>query len=158
MARTVPFLRLLAVVASLLGLAACGGGSTNSGPFGTIGNPNTFSAVCDPGTQVQLASPTPGQTGVSSNIGSIIVVANGNANTLYNTYQSWNVILQDNFGNTVTGGPLSLVPFNSGPHPYGSDFYYSSSIPSLAPGRNWNVGLVQSFSNCSPYSLFGFST
>jgi hypothetical protein len=142
----------------MLALAACnGGGTSNNGTFSPFG-PNPFTGQCDPGTQVQLANPQPGQTGVNPGIGSITIVANGNNNTLYNTYSQWNLILQDNFGNTVQGGQLNLTPYPNGPHPYASDFYYQSSIPSLPFGRNWNVGLVQSFSNCAPYSLFGFST
>jgi hypothetical protein len=159
MARSLPTLQLLALSVAVLGLTACGAGgySNNNGSYNPIGN-NGFGITCDPGTQVQLANPQPGQTGVPGNIGSITIVANGNANTLYNTFSSWNVILSDNFGNTVVGGQLNLVPFNNGPHPFPSDFYYSSSIQTLPSGRSWNAGLVQTFSNCAPYSLFGFST
>ena len=160
MARSLPTLQLLALSVAVLGLTACGAGygsSNGNGSYNPFGN-NPFGVTCDPGTQVQLANPQPGQNGVPTNIGSITIVANGNANTLYNTYSSWNVTLTDNFGNTVTGGQLNLVPYPNGPHPFLQDFYYSSSIPTLPFARSWNAYLVQTYSNCAPYSLFGFST
>jgi hypothetical protein len=113
---------------------------------------------CDTGTQEQLASPTPGQTGVSSTIGQIIMVANGNGNALYNSYGQWQITLTDNFGNTVVGGPLSLVPFPSGPHPYPSDFYYASSIQQLATGRTYTAFLVRIGGSCPSIPLGSFST
>lgn len=146
----------LALGAFTLALAACGGGgrSTAPGPFG----PNPFVVQCDPQTNVQLASPVPGQSGVSTTIGSITIVANGNNNLLYTTYPQWYVTLIDNQGNTVNGGSLKLVPFPNGPHPYQSDFYYSSSIPTLPAGSSWSAGLVEAGQNCSPDFLGNFST
>lgn len=134
----------------LLAFTSCSGG----GPGGIFGGP----PVCNPGTQVQLASPTPNQSGVSSGIGHVIIVANGNTDTLYNTYAQWQLILVDNFNGQTTGGSLSLVPDPSGPHPYPSDFYYSSSVPQLATGRNWNVELIQNGNSCTPASVGSFST
>ncbi|MGH7330671.1 MAG: hypothetical protein ACREJX_20160, partial [Polyangiaceae bacterium] len=134
-------LRLLSLAVVTFALTACGGGGggySSANPF----NPNPFAgAQCDPGTAVQLANPQPGQT-VSPTMGSVTIVASGNNNTLYNTYTQWNVVLTDNFGNTINGGSLSLTSYPSGPHPYQSDFYYASSIPSLPTGRQWAAGLV----------------
>ena len=113
---------------------------------------------CDTGTQEQLASPTPGQTGVSTTIGQVIMVANGNNNALGNSYSQWQITLTDNFGNTIVGGPLNLVPFPSGPHPYASDFYYSSSIQQLASGRTYNAFLTRNGTPCPTIQLGSFST
>jgi hypothetical protein len=156
MASPLPYLRFLALGAFTLALAACGGGGGTAAP-GAFG-PNPFVAQCDPGTQVQLANPQPGQFGVPTNIGSIVIVANGNNNALYSTYPQWFVILTDNFGNTINGGPLSLTSYPNGPHPYQSDFYYSSSIGNLPAGATWNAGLVSSNNNCSADPLGSFST
>lgn len=114
--------------------------------------------VCSTGTQTQLASPTLGQTGVSPNVGQVIAVANGNTNTLYNSYAQWQVTLVDNFGNPTTGGQLRLVSDPSGPHPYPSDFYYSSSMPQLATGRTFSAFLSLTNGSCSPVSLGSFSS
>jgi hypothetical protein len=146
--------RIAALVAAglcLLASTSCSGVGLPGGIFGGL-------LACNPGTQVQLASPAPNQSGVSSNIGQIIIVANGNSNTLYNTYAQWQFTVVDNFNNQLTGGSLNLVPDPSGPHPYASDFYYSSSIPQLTPGRTWNVELLQNGNSCTPASVGSFST
>jgi hypothetical protein len=150
------YLQILAFGSMLLALTACGGGG---GLGSVLGNNGPIE--CNPGTQVQLANPTPAQSGVNPNIGSITIVANGSNNTLYNSYGQWNLQLVDTFsGQTITGGQLSLVADPNGPHPYASDFYYQASIPQLQPGQNWNVQLVenQSYATCSPYPLNAFST
>jgi hypothetical protein len=149
--------RLLFLAAITFALTACGGGGSSYSPANPF-NPNPFTAQCDPGTSVQLANPQPGQTGVSPTMGSVTIVASGNNNTLYATYPNWNVVLTDNFGNQFTGGSLNLVSYPSGPHPYQSDFYYSSSIPTLPTGRQWAAGLVNTASGCSPIFLGDFYT
>lgn len=148
------YVRFAALSCIVLGLTACGGGGSGN----LLGNPNV---ECNPGTQVQLANPAPGQSGVNPNVGSVTIVANGSNNALYSAYQQWNVLLVDTFTRqTIQGGQLALVPDPSGPHPYGSDFYYQASIPQLQPGQNWNVELVQSqsFASCSPFPTNAFST
>ena len=150
-------LRILILTAMTLSLAACSGGGNSYSPANPS-NPNPFSAQCDPGTAVQLANPQAGQMGVSPVQGSVTIVANGNNNTLYNSYSQWNIVLTDNFGNQMTGGPLSLTSYPNGPHPYQSDFYYASSIPTLPTGRQWAAGLVNTYSNCSPIFLGNFYT
>ena len=155
------YLQLVVLGGALLGLAACGGSSSTTPIAGTPGNPfgntNNNNVLCDPGTQVQLANPASGNVNVPTNVGQIIIVANGNNNTLSNSYTQWNVILTDNFGNSVLGGPLSLVPFTNGPHPYPTDYYYASTIPQLAAGTTFNV-LLNENANCSPGPLGAFST
>ena len=135
-------------------LAACGGGGGggSSGGFTPAGG-----NVCDPGTDVQLANPAPLATGVPTNIGSITIVANGNSNQLYSSYQSWNVILQGNFG-SVNGGSLNLVSDPNGPHPFPSDFYFSSSVPALPGGQTFQVLLVNNTGFCGDAQIGSFST
>ena len=74
-----------------------------------------------------LANPQPGQTGVTTTLGRVTLVAFGNGNTLYSTYTQWIVTLTDSTGTPWTGGSLSLVSDPAGPHPYPSDFYYASN-------------------------------
>lgn len=147
------FFRLAATAAVLLGLTACGSG----GPGG-LGGLLGGAFQCNPGTQVQLANPAPNQA-VSGGIGSIEIVANGNGNTLYNTYNQWDLELTSNLGDPpVTSGSLNLTSDTGGPHPYQSDFYYSGSIQPLPSGRIWTVELNQTSNNCTPYPLQSFST
>ncbi len=143
-------LRLFTVSMLVLGLSACGGGSG-----GGIFNP-TPQTECNTGTAVELASPLPGQS--TSNVNQIIVVANGNSNVLYNNHQNWYVYVSDGFSQ-IQGGQLNLVPYNTGPHPYTSDFYYSSQLSQTLPaGNTWNVYLTQYNGGCNPVPLQGFST
>ncbi|HEV2878470.1 MAG TPA: hypothetical protein VGW96_02715 [Candidatus Eremiobacteraceae bacterium] len=131
------------VVASMLALLRCNG---SGGP------------LCNTGTSVQLASPTQGQGGVSTAIGRIVIVADGSANNLYNTYSQWTITLNDNAGQPWTGGSLGLVPDPGGPHPYPSDFFYASSFSSLSPGRTYTASLSQPNGACQSVSLGSFST
>lgn len=146
----------LAVASSIaLALTACSGGG-----IGNILGPIGGSAVqCDPGTQVQLASPSPGQTGVSGAIGQIVIVANGNANTLYNTSNQWYITLTPQFGgSSVQGGNLTPFDGRNLNHPYASDYYYASSIGQLPSGMTWTVLLNEQNANCTPVPLNSFST
>ncbi len=143
-------LRMTTFAMVLLGVTACAGGvgtSLGGGPL-----------QCNPGTQVQLARPFPGQAGVNGNIGSVEIVANGNNNVLYSTYTQWNLVLTDSLGDRVLSGPLNLVADPNGPHPFASDFFYSGSIQLLPAGITWNVQLNQGNSNCTPFPLNSFST
>ena len=138
---------IMTTLAALV-LSGCGSsGSGNSNPGGTFPVPGGPPVSQCTGTQVQLANPTPYQSGVSPTIGSITVVANGNNNALYSTYQQWQVLLFDNFNDPpIIGNALQLVPDKNGPQPYNSDFYYSSSLQGqyLQPGTTWTVVLSNS--------------
>ncbi|HET9096820.1 MAG TPA: hypothetical protein VFN37_09175 [Candidatus Baltobacteraceae bacterium] len=146
----------LALASSLvLGLTACGGGGIGNilGPIGGA------AAQCDPGTQVQIASPTPGQTGVSGNIGQIVIVANGDTNTLYNTSNQWYVTLTPQYGgSSIQGGNLTPFDGRNLNHPYTSDYYYASSIGQLPSGTTWTAYLNEQNANCAPVPLNSFST
>lgn len=149
-------LRLTVCAALTLALSACGG----SGGLGSIIGGGTNALQCNAGTRVQLASPQSFQSGVSSNVGQITIVADGNTNNLYNTYGQWNVVLTPAFnGYPIQGGSLALVSDPNGPHPFASDFYYASSVPSLTPGTTWNVTLQDNSGGpCTPVPLGSFST
>jgi hypothetical protein len=149
-----PLVRLGLAASLVLALAACGGGG-----LGSVLGPNPIATLqCDPGTQVQLASPQSGQTGVSPNIGQVVIVADGGNNTLNSTYAQWNIMLTPQYGgNPLQGGALAPFDGRSLTHPWTSDFYYSSSIGSLPAGVTWNVQLQQN-ANCTPLNLGAFST
>lgn len=150
------YLRLTLAAGLLVALTACGGGGL--GNIGGIGGFNGGGPICNSGTQVQLADPQPGQTGVSPTIGRIVIVANGNSNNLYNTYNQWYLTLRDQFGDTITSGNLNLVSFQNGPHPYSSDFYYSANIGQLPSGATWQVNLNDQTGASGVCPLNSFST
>jgi hypothetical protein len=136
-------------------LSACSSGGSNGN------NPAVAGTQCNPGTQLALASPNPNQTGVPTSTNQIVVVANGNANYLYQTYANWQVVLliNNNPNQAIPGGTLALVNDNSGPHPFPSDYYYASSISGLVPGAGYAVYLNQTNSGCNLIGpIGGFST
>ena len=106
---------------------------------------------------MQISNPSPNSSGNSTTIGTITIVANGNSNTLYNSYSNWSIILQGNYSGTINGGQLSLVNRN-GTQPFPSDFYYASSIPTLAGGDSYQVELVNNSGFCTPVTIGQFST
>lgn len=151
-----PLTRLVVASSLVLALTACAGanlGSVLGGlPIGGL-------AQCNTGTSVQLASPQAFQSGVPGNIGQVVIVANGQNNTLGSTYGQWYLTLTPQYGgNPIQGGNLNPADGRSLAHPYGSDYYYSSSIPQLPSGVTWNVQLNESNSNCQGVPLSSFST
>ena len=151
--------RALVLSASMIALAGCGGGSAGTAPV-PFGNGN---GLCDPGTNVSLAFPNNTQgnfpTNVATNIGRLEIVANGNTNTLGQSYAQFDTILVPNFGSQVQGGFLTLTSDSGGPHPYTSDFYYNSTIGQLQSGVTYTVYLnVPSSANCVPVAIGQFST
>ncbi len=149
-------LRSVAVfVGAGVALASCNGGS------GGGNNPSVVGTSCSPGTQLALASPLPNQTGVSPGTSQITIVGNGNSNYLYQTYSTWQVVLliNNNANQGIPGGNLSLVTDNNGPHPFPSDYYYSSSISGLQSGLTYAVYLNQENTSCPLAGPIGaFST
>lgn len=151
--------RIFAVCALAFGLAACSGsGSGNNGLPGGIGFGNT----CQPGTQVTLARPSNGQTSVNSNLGNIEIVANGNNSYLDQTFGQWDLVITpipSSLGQPFISGNLARASDPGGPHPYGSDYFYSGSLSSLPSGYSWNVGLqANDGTGCQPYPIGSFST
>jgi hypothetical protein len=143
------------VVASVVALAACGGGGTSSGT--TL--PPQSNGFCDPGTQVSISNPQPNSTGVSPSIGRIEIVANGNNNTLYQSYTNFDVLLRDQFGTIITGSQLSLAPPDKSYQPFSSDFYYNSNVSGLQFGTTYQAFLNIYSSPCQqPAYLGSFST
>lgn len=150
------FIRPALAASLLVALAGCGAGG-----LGNVLGPITGGSggiQCDPGTQVQLADPQPGQTGVSTSIGRIVIVANSDNNNLHTTYNQWNLTLVDQYGDRISGGNLTLISFPGGPQPYASDFYYASSIGQMPAGSTWNVELSEPGAACLPVPLNSFST
>lgn len=133
-------IRLTLAATLLVALTACGSGGLG-GSLGGLNPINGGGPICNSGTQVQLANPQPFQTGVPGNIGQIIIVASGNNNNLYSTYNQWFLTLRDQYGDLITGSNLTLVPDPNGPHPYQSDYYYASNIGQLPSGATWQVNL-----------------
>jgi hypothetical protein len=138
------------IVFGCFALAACSSNSYNGG----LGN---GAQPCNPGTAVQDAQPLPNQTGVSTTIGQIIIVANGNANILNTNPSAWIITLQTPTG-LINGGTLNAVPFPNGPHPYPSDFYYASNIPTLNFNQTYTVFLGRTDGSCSAISIGSFAT
>jgi len=147
------YIRLAGAALISILLSACGGGSSGS----TFGN--TFGS-CDPGTAVQLARPAQGQTGVSTGQNPIEIVASSDQNTLHANYSNFSLILQpqNGGGSTITSSPLNIVPDNSGPHPFTSDFFYSGSVPTLQFGTVYTVLLNEPTLGCTPVAIGSFST
>ena len=154
------FRLMLPLAAAATVLAACG--SSSSGPgaptFPSFGPPGSQQQQCT-GTQVQLANPTPYQTGVSANTNVITIVANGNSNALGQTYGNWFLVLQGQFGpgDQIQGSFLQPADGHTLTHPYGSDYYYSSTLASpLNSGDTYNVTLEDNNSGCQvPVQSFG---
>jgi hypothetical protein len=132
-------------------IALCSACSSHSNPVAT----NPPGATCSIGTQVQLANPLPGATGVATNIGQITIVVNANSDILAG---NWNGILIDQFGNQIQGGTFTLTSDHGGPHPYPTDYYYNSSIPQLNVGTGYRMFLNQFTSQCNPLFVGSFST
>ncbi len=147
---------LLPAALALVGLSACGGSGSVGNVFG--GNPQGFQ--CQTGTSQQVVSPTPGQ--LATNVNQITIVTNGNSNSLYTNTSNWHLYVTGNYaGGSIQGGTLSLVSDTGAPHPYSSDFYYTSTLSqTLPPGVTWQVYLspYNNTSGCQDIPLQSFST
>lgn len=148
-------LRAALVGVLVLGLSACSGSGGSGGLFGGLGGGFT---QCDPGQSVQLARPSPGATGVNPSIGSLEIVASGGTGALHDNPGQWYLSLTSNFGDNLGGYTLGPTSDTGGPHPYASDFYYATNIPTLPTGRTWTVLLNESNANCNAVPLQTFST
>ena len=147
-------LRAAAVAVMLLGMSACSGSTTGSKILGA----GTSLGQCQPGTQVQLAQPTQGQT-VTQPVGGVFIVANGVNNILYQSYQDWWLVAQDSSGNVVTGLRLVLIPSANAPsvpQPYPSNTYYFSQFGGLLTGTTYTIFLT--VSGCQGENVGSFST
>ncbi|MDP9110112.1 MAG: hypothetical protein M3M96_00555 [Candidatus Eremiobacteraeota bacterium] len=137
------------VVASIVLAASCGGGTSSSIPNG--GNNN---AVCDFNAQsISLArTPSAGQN-------TIEIVSSTGADDLHGNPASYDLNLRDSFNNLIVTGALSLVPDNSGPHPYTNDFYYSGTLQTaVQAGVTYSVYLNVPNSGCQPGFVGTFGT
>jgi hypothetical protein len=143
-----PLLTRTLIAAGLLALTACGGGSSGTAPVNNFG-------FCGNDTQYALARYNPGGNAT------IEIVANGNNNTIYNSYQSFDLLLSlspnsPNANGTVSTGSLTLSSDSSGPHPFSSDYYYTATTQGfLQPGFTYYVWLNAFTSNCVPIGPLG---
>ncbi|HEV3154695.1 MAG TPA: hypothetical protein VGZ02_12895 [Candidatus Baltobacteraceae bacterium] len=148
--RTLSRLIPLALAAAVLSACGSSGSSGSTPPVGGF-SPGGAASSCNP-AQMQLANPAPFSTGVSTNLSSVVIVANGNSNPLAQAYGVWEVQLADqNSGNLVTGGPLQPTDGHTLVHPYNQDFYYSSSLQGqfLTPGTVWEVLMFNTQQGCT---------
>ena len=139
----------------VVALSACSGNGNTGGILGGFGG--GFSQ-CDPGQQVQLARPAAGSVNVNPSIGSLEIVASGGTGSLHDNTGQWYLSLTSNFGDNLGGYTLSAAADPNGPHPYASDFYYATNIPTLPSGRTWQVFLNETNANCTAVPLQSFST
>jgi hypothetical protein len=142
--------------ASVLAFSAFAAVLTGCG--GSGGGSNPVTQPCNPGIALQLANPVPAQTGVSTSIGQVILVTSGS----FTPYAQWQTIIVGSDGSQYSGGSLNPVSGTTLPHPYPSDFYYSSAIQNpLSVGVTYTVQLNNFTSTCTPpfsNSLLSFST
>jgi hypothetical protein len=140
--------RISLLVATLISFSACGGG----GGGGTAPVPS--SQFCGNDTQYALANPQNGGF-VNSGTPAVEIVANGNNNTIANSFQNFDLIFVPQFGNNqVFTGSLSPTADPNGPHPFASDFYYSATVqpPGLFAGQQYSV-FLNANANCNPIPL-----
>ena len=146
------------IAASVFIAAGCGGSGSGTSALPFNGG------SCDPGTSISLAFPnnTNGNfpTGVATNIGHVEIVASGNNNIIGSSFTQFDTVLvpSNGFGGNVQGGFLTQASDPNGPHPYSSDFYYNSSIPTLQGGITYTVYINVPNNSCQAIPFGQFST
>jgi hypothetical protein len=134
--------RLAAFAALTLGVSACGG--------------STSSNTCYPGAASEIVIPTGGTNAPGTT--QVTIALQARSDLLGN---SWNLLLRDSFGSTVSTDPLTLISGTGLPHPFpDTDYFYSANIasPSTLPAnRSWRVYLNQFNSSCTARYLATFS-
>lgn len=99
--------------------------------------------------------PLPGQTGVNTSIGKVILATAAP----FPFYTSWNTYIVGNDGSYVTGTALVAVVDSGYPKPYPKPYYYLSSIPALNSGVTYVIQLNNFNTTCSPgYNVNSFAT
>jgi hypothetical protein len=141
--------RALLGAAAIASVAACGGNNSSS----------LYAAgTCNPGGQVQLISPSSGQTAVGTNTNQVVIVLDGNQNTFAYGYQNWYVVLTSTNGANISSGPFNPYSDPNAYHPFTSDFYYNASISGLTANTTYGVKLQLAGNSCTPVTLGSFST
>jgi hypothetical protein len=147
------FARALVRATSCVAFAAlvtgCGGGGSS---------PLYANGTCNPGGQVQLTSPSSGQTAVSTSTNQIVIVLDGNQNTFAYNYQSWYVVLTSTSGTNISSGSFNPYADPNAYHPFTNDFYYNASLNGLTPNTTYGVKLQLAGNSCTPVTLGSFST
>jgi hypothetical protein len=137
-------------IAGAAALAACGANGGNAAP-------PVIACVVPSGTQVALAYPISGSTGVPDSPGQIVVATSP---ALPN---SWQVVLQaGNFQqaeSVFNAIPQSSVPTPMATPSFANPTYQSSGLSSgLAPGTTFTVLLNNQASNCNSFPALGSFT
>jgi len=131
------------VLASVVGIAGCGGGSSSLNPGSN--------ALCDFNSAgLQLARPT---FGFPQNGNQIEIVDNGSGDQLNQAPSQFDLDLHDRnlSGQITTTSFLNLVADPGGPHPFSSDFFYAGTVQgSLISGHTYDVFLNAPNTNCTP--------
>ena len=147
-------------VLAIIGLVACGGGSTPS-----VVNP-TPGPTCGPIVQSQLIYPASGSTGVSPNISEIVIAVSSALQI--NTYNLQ--LAGQNNGNVVayTGNPLSQInasqlPPGSGTTTIPNPVYEAVNLQlplsqNFSPGTTIQTGINIPNSTCTPQTVAGTFT
>lgn len=139
------------VLAGVAALAACGGLSTS----GTV---PTIACVLPSGTQVALAYPVPGATGVPDSPGQVVVAVSSPLPA------SWQVVVEIT-GQVPTGGALltaiqpAAIPTPYATPAFASPSYETSGLTSALPAATMvQVGLNDESSDCNSYPVIGSFT
>jgi len=132
-------------------LAACGGGN------GGFSQPPAVTCVVPTGTQVALAYPVPGATGVPDAPGQVVIA------TSPALPASWQVVLQAG-GFFQSESVLNTIPQSSVPTPmatpsFASPVYQSSGLSgALGSATTFTVELNNEASNCNVFPVVGSFT
>lgn len=144
------------LIASFVVAAGCGGG----GGTGSATPPGS-SLGCDPNAQgIQLARPSPGQTGVSTTTSVIEIVDDGNLDQLYSLTPQFELTVVGNLGDHAVTTSLVEVQDPTGPHPYGaSSFFYEGTLSQrLLASDTYTVSLSAPSTSCTALLVGTFST
>jgi hypothetical protein len=139
------------VLAGVAALAACGG-------LATSGTVPVIMCVLPAGTQVALAYPVPGATGVPDSPGQIVVAVSSPLPA------TWQVVVEVP-GQVATGGALltailpSAIPTPYATPSFASPAYETSGLTGSLPAASTvQIGLNDESSDCNSYPLIGSFT
>jgi hypothetical protein len=138
------YLVLLVLVVSV---SACGGGSG--------GNYAVY--PCAPGTNLYLARPRDGQSGVPAATTFIEIAGSGTNNNLYTAPQTFYLILVPQTGSSapLTTAPLHLVSDPLGPFQGPGVEYYAGTLNTPLSARQVYLVFFNGTSSCTPESPIG---
>jgi hypothetical protein len=148
--------RALLMAACLVLAAGCGGGGS-SGAAATAPS----GLLCDSNSQgMELARPSPAQTGVQITTSTIEIVDDGDLDQLYSLTPQFDLTLVSSAGGKDATTSLVEVQDPTGPHPYGASSYFfeGTLTQGLTAGVTYTVSLAATTSSCTPLLVGTFST